>query len=37
MAMQGLLACPDITASREAIAEESVKQADALLWALYKS
>ena len=34
MAMQGLLACPDIAASREAIAEESVKQADDLLKAL---
>lgn len=34
MAMQGLLACPDIAASREAIAEESVKQADELLKAL---
>lgn len=34
MAMQGLLSCPDIAASREAIAEESVKQADELLKAL---
>ena len=34
MAMQGLMACPDISASREAIAEESVKQADDLLKAL---
>ena len=31
LAMQGLMACPDIAASREAIAEESVKQADELL------
>ena len=34
VAMQGLLACPDIAASREAIAEESVKQADELVKAL---
>jgi hypothetical protein len=34
VAMQGLLACPDIAASREAIAEESVKQSDELLKAL---
>ena len=34
MVMQGLSACPDITASRDVIAEESVKQADALLKAL---
>lgn len=36
LAMQGLLACPDISASREVIAEESVKQADDLLKALEK-
>lgn len=34
MVMQGLMACPDISGSREIIAEESVKQADALLKAL---
>ena len=34
MAMQGLLACPDIAASRKAIAEEAVQQADELLKAL---
>ena len=34
MAMQGLIACPNIIASKEVIAEESVKQADALLKAL---
>lgn len=34
LAMQGLMACPDISGSREIIAEESVKQADALLKAL---
>lgn len=36
LAMQGLLACPDISASREDIAEESVKQADELLKVLEK-
>jgi hypothetical protein len=34
LAMQGLLACPDIAASRKAIAEEAVQQADELLKAL---
>lgn len=34
MAMQGLLAYPDITNSARIIAEESVKQADELLKAL---
>lgn len=31
MAMQGLMSCPEITASRKEIAEESVKMADDLL------
>ena len=34
MAMQGLCACPDLAVSRVELAEESVKQADALLKAL---
>ena len=34
LAMQGLMACSEITASRKEIAEESVKRADALLKAL---
>jgi hypothetical protein len=34
MAMQGLCACPDLAVSRDTLAEESVKQADALLKAL---
>lgn len=34
MAMQGLLACPDLFVSRKELAEESVKQADDLLTAL---
>ena len=34
MAMQGLLACPDIAASRKDIADEAVLQADELIIAL---
>lgn len=34
LAMQGLMACSEITASRKEIAEESVKMADELLKAL---
>jgi hypothetical protein len=34
IAMQGLCACPDLAVSRVELAEESVKQADALLKAL---
>ena len=34
MAMQGLMSCPNVTGTAYIIAEESVKQADALLKAL---